>query len=129
MTNRIQFQGIPNINLSTAHYDTNYVTVAKLFKHVMPKAIESQLAANYTDERTSTLSFLLLVTLFVILQLLKCRPLRNETLNFSLEFIQLLQNRLSRQRYITSNATIPDTERIYPKFEFLLMYLLTVFHL
>ena len=44
----------------------------------------------------------------------KYTQFRKETLDFSLECIQLLQNDFFKQRYITFNATISGQDRIYP---------------
>ena len=45
----------------------------------------------------------------------KCSQFRKDTLDFIFECINLLQNDLCKQQYITLNATISGKDRIYPK--------------
>ena len=44
----------------------------------------------------------------------KCTQFCKGTLDFSLEYIKLLQNDIFKQQFITFNATIPGQDRIYP---------------
>ena len=45
----------------------------------------------------------------------QCLQFRKETLDFSLEYNQMLENDFYKQQYITFNATIPGQDRMYPK--------------
>ena len=57
----------------------------------------------------------------------KCREFRKGTLDFSLELIQFLQNDFFKQRFITLDATISGQDRIYPKTEVCITFLLGIY--